>query len=131
MLTEDNAPFWEAAAEHRLVIQRCARCHRLHHPPRPMCPSCQSIEQEWIDAAGTGTVYSYTILHHPRHPAFDYPVIAAAIELTEGVRIVSNLIEIDPADVAVGLEVEVAFEATVGAVAGERAVPVFRRRRPS
>jgi uncharacterized OB-fold protein len=124
ILTEDNAGFWEAAAERRLVAQRCAHCGRLRHPPRPMCPSCHSTEHHWSELAGTGTVYSYSLLHHPQHPAFEYPVIAVLIELDEGVRVLSNLVDIRPEEVRIGLPVEVTFAET----AGEMAVPVFRRR---
>ncbi|HEY1988781.1 MAG TPA: Zn-ribbon domain-containing OB-fold protein, partial [Acidimicrobiales bacterium] len=94
ILTEDNHAFWDAAREGRLVTQRCAGCGRLQHPPRPMCPSCHGLELEVVDLAGTGVVYSYSILHHPQHPSFDYPVVAALIDLDEGVRILSNLVDV-------------------------------------
>jgi uncharacterized OB-fold protein len=121
ILTEDNQAFWDAAREGRLVTQRCARCGRLQHPPRPMCPSCHGLEQEVLDLAGTGVVYSYSILHHPQHPSFDYPVIAALVDLDEGVRILSNLVDIPPEDVRIGLPVQVRFEPT----GDDMAVPVF------
>lgn len=122
--TEDSELFWAAAAGGRLVAQRCARCHRLHHPPRPMCPSCGATGHEWVELAGTGTVYSYSLLHHPRHPAFAYPVIAAIVHLDEGIRLVSNLVDIEPGDVRIDLPVEVTFAPT----ADGRALPVFRPR---
>ena len=124
VLTDDNQVFWQAAAEGRLVVQRCSSCGDLHHPPRPMCPTCRSIELGAVDAAGTGTVYSYAFLHHPQHPAFDYPVIAALVELDEGVRLVTNLVDVEPAAVRIGMAVEVAFEPTADGMA----VPVFRPR---
>ena len=119
--TDDNHGFWDAAAEHRLVAQECSSCHELRHPPRPMCPHCGSLEHGWRDLAGTGTVYSYSLLHHPQHPAFTYPVVAAIIELAEGVRMVSNVVDCDPAEVRVDLPVKVRFEPT----ADDLAVPVF------
>ena len=61
-----------------------------------MCPACHSLEFEIIDLAGDGVVYSYAILHHPQNPAFDYPVLAALIDLDEGVRVLSNLVDVDP-----------------------------------
>jgi uncharacterized OB-fold protein len=82
------------------------------------------MEHDFIELAGTGVVYSYALLHHPQHPAFSYPVVAALVDLDEGVRILSNLVDIEPADVRIGLEVEVAFEPTVA----DMAVPVFRPR---
>jgi uncharacterized protein len=122
VLTEDNEAFWRAAADGRLVIQRCTNCSAYHHPPRPMCPVCHSLELRWADMAGTGFVYSYSLLDHPKHPAFSYPVSAVVVELDEGVRIVSNLVDIDPQDISIGLRVEVVFEPT----AEDLAVPVFR-----
>ena len=69
-LTEDNQFFWTAAAEGRLVAQRCRGCQRLHHPPRPACPECHCLDHDVVDLAGTGTVYSYAVLHHPQNPRF-------------------------------------------------------------
>jgi uncharacterized OB-fold protein len=123
-LTEDNVGFWEAAAAGRLVAQRCAACASLRHPPRPMCPSCRSLDWAWVDLSGRGVVYSFSILHHPQHPAFEYPVLAALIDLDEGVRIVSNLVDVAPAAVRIGLPVEVRYATT----ADGGAVPVFAPR---
>jgi hypothetical protein len=121
-LTDDNAFFWEAAAEGRLVAQRCHECGRLRHPPRPMCPRCRSLEFEVVQLSGRGSLYSYAILHHPRHPAFDYPIIAALVDLEEGIRLVSNLSGVESADIEIGMELEVSFEATENG----GAIPVFR-----
>ncbi len=121
ILTEDNRVFWEAAQQGRLVTQRCGGCGRLRHPPRPMCPWCHSLEYDVLELAGTGVVYSYTLLHHPQHPSFDYPVIAALVDLDEGVRMLSNLVDIAPSEVRVGLPVRVGFERT----RDDLAVPVF------
>ncbi len=112
ILTDDNRFYWDAAREGRLVTQRCQRCGRLRHPPRPMCPECHSLEFEIIDLVGEGVVYSYAILHHPQNPAFEYPVIAALIDLVEGVRVLSNLVDIEPEDIAIGMPVTVAFRPT-------------------
>ncbi|MCU1401397.1 MAG: hypothetical protein JWN62_4506 [Acidimicrobiales bacterium] len=87
-----------------------------------MCPRCHSTDLGFEAATGRGIVYSYAFLHHPRHPAFDYPVLAALVELDEGVRLMTNLVDVDPLDVRVGLPVEVTFADT----AGGGVVPVFR-----
>jgi uncharacterized OB-fold protein len=89
-----------------------------------MCPVCGSTDHDWLDAHGTGTVYSYALLHYPQHPAFDYPIPAALIELDEGVRILSNVVGIDPNELRIGLPVRVDFEPA----GDDLAVPVFRRR---
>jgi uncharacterized protein len=124
ILTEDNHTFWEAAREARLVAQRCRDCGQLRHPPRPMCPACHSVERQVVELAGTGVVYSYSILHHPQHPSFSYPVIAVLVDLDEGVRVLSNLVDAGAGEVHIGMAVEVAFEST----ADDMTVPVFRPR---
>jgi len=124
IVTDDSAAFWDAAAEQRLVAQRCGECGRLRHPPRPMCPHCSSLSIEVVPLSGNGTLYSYSILHHPQHPAFDYPVLAALVDLDEGVRLVSNLTGVEPADIRIGMALEVDFEAGEGGTF----VPVFRPR---
>lgn len=122
IVTDDSAVFWDAASERRLVAQRCADCQTLRHPPRPMCGHCQSLSIEVAALSGKGTLYSYSILHHPQNPAFDYPVLAALVNLDEGVRLVSNLIRVEPADVRIGMRLQVEFVPT----AGDQLVPVFR-----
>ena len=122
LLNDDNHFYWDAAREGRLVTQKCQRCGRLRHPPRPMCPVCHSLDFEIIDLAGDGVVYSYAILHHPQNPAFEYPVLAALIDLDEGVRVLSNLVDVDPRDISIGMPVTVDFRPT----RHDGAVPVFK-----
>ena len=113
--------FWDAADEGRLVIQRCATCARWQHPPRPMCPECGSLDQAWAEVSGGGVVYSCSVLHHPQHPAFDYPVVAALVDLDEGVRLVSTVVGVDAGLVRIGQRVHVRFAPTT---AGGQ-IPVF------
>ncbi|MGA9678746.1 MAG: Zn-ribbon domain-containing OB-fold protein, partial [Mycobacterium sp.] len=108
-ITPDTEFFWNGLGDNKLLIQRCAGCGDLRHPPRPMCPKCRSLDWEAIESSGRGTVYSYVMPHQPHFPFFDYPYVVALIELEEGVRIVSNLTDIDPADVTVGMPVQVYF----------------------
>jgi uncharacterized OB-fold protein len=122
IVTEDSGAFWDAADEGRLVAQRCVACGRLRHPPRPMCPHCRSLEVDVVTLSGRGTLYSYAVLHHPQHPAFDYPVLAALVDLEEGIRVVSNLVGLAPDEIRIGLAVQAEFEATDG----DHCVPVFR-----
>jgi uncharacterized OB-fold protein len=122
ILTDDNRLFWEAARDERLVGQRCVSCRRFRHPPRPMCPQCQSLDHQEVELSGHGIVYSYSLLHHPRNPLFEYPVIAALVDLDEGIRVVSNLVDVDPGAVRIGMPVKVGFAATTEGMK----VPVFR-----
>ncbi|TFV64288.1 hypothetical protein E4P41_01670 [Geodermatophilus sp. DF01-2] len=104
-INRDNAFWFDAAREHRLVIQRCAACGTLRHPPGPVCAACGSLEQDTVEAAGRGAVHSFVVNHHPKHPAFDYPLVVAVVELTEGTRLITNLVGIAPEEVAIGLPV--------------------------
>ena len=104
-INRDNAFWFDAAREHRLVIQRCTGCSELRHPPGPVCPCCGSLDWDTVEAAGTGTVYSYVVNHHPKHPAFDYPMVVAVVELTEGTRLITNLVGVAPEDVQIDLPV--------------------------
>jgi uncharacterized OB-fold protein/acyl dehydratase len=109
VLTQDNAFWFEGARERKLLIQRCASCGKLRHPPRPMCGECRSLEWDTVEASGRGTVYSYVVNHHPQVPAFDYPLAVGLVELEEGTRLVANVVGVEPADVPVGMPVEVEF----------------------
>ena len=108
-ISPDTQFFWNGLREHTLLIQRCNGCQSLRHPPQPMCPKCRSLDWEATESSGHGTVYSFVMPHEPKFPFFDYPYIVALIELAEGVRLVSNLTGIDPADVTVGMPVEVHY----------------------
>ena len=101
----DNAFWFEAAHEKRLVIQRCAACATLRHPPGPACPRCHSFEWDTVEASGRGTVYSYVVAHHPKHPAFDYPLLVALVELEEGTRLITNLVGVEPEAVEIDMPV--------------------------
>src|SRR5215469_16769924 len=120
-VTEDSEVFWSAADDSRLVAQRCSACGALRHPPRPMCPHCHSVDFELQELSGRGTVYSFAVLHHPQNPAFEYPVLAALIDLEEGVRLMSNLRGLEPSEIRIGMPVVVSYAPTVGG----HQVPVF------
>lgn len=108
-LNDDNAFWFAAALEHRLVIQRCASCGVLRHPTGPMCGQCRSTDWDTVDASGRGHVYSFVVNHHPQIDAFDYPLIVAVIELEEGTRLVANMTGIEPADVTIDMAVELTW----------------------
>lgn len=108
-ISPDTAFFWDGLKEHRLLIQRCASCGLLRHPPRPMCPNCNALDWEVVDSSGRGTVHSFVMPQHPKFPFMDYPYIVALVDLEEGVRIISNLIDIDPSDAWIDMPVEVCF----------------------
>jgi hypothetical protein len=106
----DTGFFWEGARQHRLLIQRCTSCGVLRHPPGPMCPHCNSLDRDAVEASGRGRVYSFVMPQYPPYPWFDYPYIVALVELEEGTRLVTNLVDVDPADVTIGMDVRVRFD---------------------
>lgn len=112
VLRGEEKPFFAAAGEHRLVIQRCADCGASVWFPRSVCPSCHGVALSWEDAAGTGTVYSYTVLHRAGKPGWeaDVPYVVALVQLTEGPRLMGNLLEVDPDTIVIGMAVRVTFE---------------------
>ncbi len=105
-ITRDNAFWFEAARERRLVIQACDGCGRLRHPPAPVCPHCRSFDWHEVPSQGRGTVHSYVISHHPRAPGFDYPLAVVLVDLDEGTRLVADFAG-DQDALRVGLPVEV------------------------
>jgi uncharacterized protein len=123
VMNEDTRFFWDAAADGWLAIQRCTECGVLRHPPGPACPHCHSMSWEASKATGRGTLYSYTVLHRPKPPGFDGPAIGIVVELEEGVRLISNIVAVDPDTLRIGEPLKVYF------VAQEEGwtVPQFRR----
>jgi len=91
-----------------------------------MCPRCRSLEVDVVELRGVGTVYSFSIIHYPPTPFFDYPVLAVLVDLDEGIRIVSNLVDVDPASIEgtslVGARVTVDWVPADGGAE----LPVFR-----
>jgi uncharacterized OB-fold protein len=108
----DTQPFWDGCREGRFLLPRCGNCDRFRWPPGPMCPFCQARECEWIDACGSGTVYTWVIVTHPVHPSLvdQVPYVVGLVELEEGVRVVGNVNGCSPEEVAADMPVELYFE---------------------
>jgi uncharacterized OB-fold protein len=117
-------PFWQAAAEHRLVVQRCTGCGHCRLPPAPVCPECRATESDWKELTGRGEVYTYTIVHRPIAAEQRLPYVIAVIALEDagGVRMISNLVGIAPEAISIGMPVEVVWED----MSAELALPRFR-----
>ena len=105
-------PFWQAAAEHRLVVQRCTACGHTRLPPAPLCPACRSADCDWKELSGRGEVYTYTTVHRPIAVGQKLPYVVAVIALEDagGLRMISNLVGVEPEAVAIGMPVEVVWE---------------------
>ena len=111
--TPDTQPFWDAVKRHQLSLPKCKACGQLHYFPRPFCPHCFSWDLEWVRCSGKGKLYSYVINHRPA-PGFEEeaPYVIAVVELDEGPRMLSNLIDIEPTPEAVHVDmpVEILFQ---------------------
>jgi uncharacterized OB-fold protein len=106
----ESTPYWDALAEHRLVLQRCVACARHRFPPMPACPWCGSRDAVLAPSTGSGAVYSWVTVHRPFDPAFadDVPYVVAAVELTERCRVFACL-DAAPDSVHIGMPVEPSF----------------------
>lgn len=122
----DNREFWEGVKQHRLVFQKCRDCGLLVHRPRPMCPRCLSTEKEWVTSEGKGTIYSWVnfVYANAAYPGIKVPYTVVVVQMLEGVRMISNMYDVKPEDVYIGMPVEVVFEQ----VADDLTLPKFKRR---
>lgn len=118
--TVDSEAFWAACDEERLTIQRCGACGAAQFYPRNRCVACGSGDLSLQDAAGTGTVFTFTVNHRAPTEAFaaEAPYVIALVDLDEGPRMMMNVIGCEPGDVSIGMKVRVVFEAR-----GERKLP--------
>jgi uncharacterized OB-fold protein len=123
VVSPETEAFWSATAEGKLLLPRCRACSATTWYPRGLCPSCGVTDLEWIEASGRGTVYSYTVIHRGEGAYRETtPYVLAYVELDEGPRLLTNVVDTDPGAVSVGQEVEVVFHDT-----GEgNALPRFR-----
>jgi len=120
-----GATFWSKAAESVLVVPKCTECGRTFWHPRPRCPNCGSEHVDWVHASGKGAVHTFTIVRQSADPYFrtKVPYVVAMIDLDEGVRIMTNVVDTPLEALAVGMRVEVLFEPAGGGIA----IPLFRR----
>jgi uncharacterized OB-fold protein len=121
-ISPDTEFFWSGLKSGELRIQRCTDCKTLRVPPRPMCGKCQSLHWDHVVSSGRGTVYSFVMPQYPPLPFLQYPYVVALIDLEEGVRIVSNLCDIAPDDIQVGMAVEVFYETFEALPSGDELV---------
>ena len=133
VVQDDAAPYWDATKEHRLVLPHCTDCSTHIWYPRGFCPGCGSFAIEWVELPGTGTVYSSSI---PRRGQGAYrdaaPYVLAYVELdlpgeaagTPGPRMITNIVDCDPASVSIGDRVTVVFHDTASGHALPRFAPL-------
>jgi uncharacterized OB-fold protein len=110
-VSDAAAPFWDATREQRLVLPWCTECGRVIWYPREICPACASSSIEWRSAAGTGEVYAVSVHHLPgpgRDPS-ELPYAVVLVDLPEGARLMSNVVNCEPERVVVGMPVRVSW----------------------
>ncbi|MGE0511948.1 MAG: Zn-ribbon domain-containing OB-fold protein, partial [Acidimicrobiia bacterium] len=103
--TLDNQWWFDGLNQGRLLIQRCTGCGAQRFPTGPMCPACHSLDWDSFEAAGTGSIHSFVIAHHPQVPPFDYPLPIVLVDLDEGVRMVMNTVDTPNSALAIGARV--------------------------
>ena len=118
--------YWQAAAEGRLLIPKCTACARTFWHPRPRCPHCGSASVDWIESTGQGVVHTWTIVRQSGDPYFKtrLPYAVAMVDV-DGVRMMTNLVDTPLESLAIGMPVEVTFEAAAANIA----IPLFRAKR--
>ena len=121
----EMAPFFAAARRRELVVQRCRACGTYRFPARDICSRCLSREAAWEPVTGRAAVFSFAIMHQAYHPALQVPYAVVVVELEEGVRMLSNVVDCPLRELAIGMPVEVVFEE----LTAEVTLPKFRPRR--
>lgn len=118
-VTEETAPFWEAAQDGRLLVERCDGCGAESFPPRGVCRACRGRSTALVEVTGPGEVYSYTVNHQRWLPGLGVPFAVVLVEFAghPGVRVAGRLRGCAPEDVAIGLAVDVGFEPGPGGFA--------------
>jgi uncharacterized protein len=106
-MTEETVHFWDATAEGKLLLKRCRDCREFHWYPRSKCPFCHSMNTDWVESAGTGSIYSYSVM---RRAQPNYALVY--VTLDEGVTVISNMVDCDFDALAIGQRVKVKFEDT-------------------
>jgi uncharacterized protein len=122
-----TAPWWQAAAEHRLVVARCNSCAELRSPPTPYCPRCLSQEIDWLELSGEATVYSFTVVRHAPSPdlreAVPYVIGLVVPSEAPGIKLMTNIVGCDPEDISIGMQLHVVWDDVADGLAVPRFAP--------
>ena len=107
----ETEPFWAAAKDGRLLIKRCSACGKPHFYPRPFCPFCWSDAVEWEEASGRATLYTWSVVRRNDLPPFPerVPYVAAIVDLAEGPRMMTNVVDCEFDAITMGMELEAVF----------------------
>ncbi len=119
----DYQGYWDSIDNGKLALQKCGKCNEWCHVPQPICPNCQSLDRKWEAVSGKGTVYSWVTYNESSNPAFKAPYSVVLVELAEGLRLISNLVDVKPDEIEIGMKVEVVYEK----VSDELTLPKFKK----
>ena len=119
VITEESRPFWEGCRQGKLMLQYCSQCQHYQFYPRLYCVQCGMATPEWVEVSGRGVVYSYTIIRQNKSPQFtnDTPYNVALVQLAEGPRMLSNIVDIPLSEIRVDMPVMIVFDAVTDAIA--------------
>ena len=120
--TPETRHFWNAAREGRLVLQQCRRCDHVYFPPRPFCSACNSRDVALREASGRARLHSYVISHRAA-PGFDAPYAIAVVELEEGPRMMTNIVNVPQTPEA--LVLDMALRVTFSKLSDDITLPLF------
>lgn len=125
-ITEEAQTYWEGCKRHELLLQRCRECDKFQFPHRTVCSNCFSFKLETVRASGKGKVYSFSTVYRAPSKAFepDVPYTIALIDLDEGPRMTSTVIDCKPEEVRIGMRVAVVFDDITEEVTLPRFKPV-------
>lgn len=120
-----SEPFWAATRAKQLLVQRCDDCGIAVWYPRDRCSACLGASLRWTPASGRGVVYTFNVMHGPGNPmmADEAPFVLALVDLDEGYRVATNIVNCDPHDVRCAMPVEVAWDVSLS---DGRHLPVFQ-----
>jgi uncharacterized OB-fold protein len=112
VVTEENRPFWEGCRQGKLLLQYCDQCRQHQFYPRLYCMHCGSSNVRWVSASGRGVIYSYTVIHQNKSPEFvqDTPYNVVVVQLAEGPRLMSTIVETGLAELRIDMPVTVVFD---------------------
>ena len=120
----ETQPFWDGARDGKLLIRRCDACGEAHFYPRPFCPKCWSDQVRWEEASGRAVLYTWSVVHQNDLPPFPerVPYVAAVVDLEEGPRMMTNVVDADLDALQAGMQLEVDFQP----ISDDVTIPVFR-----
>ena len=111
-VSADTIQYWEALREHKLMLPKCQDCGKISFPPRTFCPACMSLDTQWTELSGRATVHTFSVVYQNGTPGFaeEVPYVVGYVTLDEGPQMMTNVIDVDPQKVEIGMKVEIVYK---------------------